>query len=221
MFSVFSTELFSRADLEVEVQCYKCECEQNHSLHPLCLEINSQHFFIKWENSDMESLDVRKYLVWGKNILSTIAHKLCKHNIALFLGHRPAINSVLNRILPRDLLPSVYTRKRIKKIVRGEYFLPLSRICPISKTKMEFPVRFPGCKHLKCFDMLKFLELISDIRNNWVCAICSLKPAVKRFEVDEFLWNILNKIQKEGEIVIVNVKGAMGHEGFCSCLEYT
>ena len=52
-------------------------------------------------------------------------------------------------------------------------------ICPITKTRMRYPVRADICadRHFECFDLLTYLEVSStngDSGSRWKCPVCNI-----------------------------------------------
>jgi len=72
----------------------------------------------------------------------------------------------------------------------------ISLICPISKKRIETPVRSPECRHLQCFDAQAYYSLNSQFNIDekpwsWKCPTCSAKAPFSSLVVDSYFAQIL------------------------------
>lgn len=109
-----------------------------------------------------------------------------------------APQEILTTILNKPVIPYTSALENVKKLF-GEQtdneLITTSTIislkCPISYTRMSYPVRSKYCEHLQCFDGLWFLHSQLQVPT-WMCPVCqiSLKPA--DLYVCEFSMRVLN-----------------------------
>jgi len=67
----------------------------------------------------------------------------------------------------------------------------LSLICPVSKTRMQWPCASRKCKHIEPFDGKVFLKL-NKAKREWACPICNIKIEYKDLRLDGNFQNILD-----------------------------
>jgi len=76
--------------------------------------------------------------------------------------------------------------------------LTISLICPITKLKIETPVRSKQCNHLQCFDLDSFVES-NKASPTWKCPVCFIHTQYDDLSVDEYFSQILEKIKDDEE----------------------
>eukprot|EP00183_Erythrolobus_madagascarensis_P001920 CAMPEP_0185850258 /NCGR_PEP_ID=MMETSP1354-20130828/4463_1 /TAXON_ID=708628 /ORGANISM="Erythrolobus madagascarensis, Strain CCMP3276" /LENGTH=272 /DNA_ID=CAMNT_0028550915 /DNA_START=60 /DNA_END=878 /DNA_ORIENTATION=+ len=81
--------------------------------------------------------------------------------------------------------------------------LQMSLRCPLSLGRIQVPVRGARCRHVQCFDLMKFVEYASMV-NSDNCPVCSKKNA--RFSdliVSPFVQDALRRYPNEDEVVLL------------------
>uniref|UniRef100_A0A4W5LD29 SP-RING-type domain-containing protein n=1 Tax=Hucho hucho TaxID=62062 RepID=A0A4W5LD29_9TELE len=73
--------------------------------------------------------------------------------------------------------------------------IKVSLKCPITFRRIQLPARGHDCKHVQCFDLESYLQLNCE-RGTWRCPVCSKTALLEGLEVDQYMWGILNAIQK-------------------------
>ena len=72
----------------------------------------------------------------------------------------------------------------------------LSLICPISKAKMQTPVRSTKCEHTQCIDLNSFIEFVSHLDNrtrdpSMKCTVCQTSVFASDLVVDTWIESLL------------------------------
>jgi len=106
------------------------------------------------------------------------------------------------KILPREdcveALPSLdvrHTQDLIKVMFSEDSCISASGfktslLCPLSKSRMQWPCKSLKCKHIQPFDGKVFLQLNKD-RKEWACPVCNVKITYHDLRVDSYFKNIL------------------------------
>jgi len=66
----------------------------------------------------------------------------------------------------------------------------VSLLCPLSKTRMQWPCASMKCKHIEPFDGKVFLKL-NKAKRDWACPICNTKIEYEDLRLDEYFQNLL------------------------------
>lgn len=128
-----------------------------------------------------------------------------EHNYALTLNlvRKHSINSLIDRLRDnRDKTSSENLEKTKKFIINmlldddlvldtGEPATCFRLFCPLSKTRMEVPVRARHCTHLQCFDAKTFL-LLNECTPKWECPICTTSCSYDDLEIQYYFFEILS-----------------------------
>ncbi|KAH8850407.1 E3 SUMO-protein ligase PIAS1 [Schistosoma japonicum] len=61
--------------------------------------------------------------------------------------------------------------------------LPVHLLCPLSKCRIEVPVRGRNCRHVQCYDATTYL-IINERKPTWNCPVCDGKAAYEDLIVD-------------------------------------
>ncbi|GAA51185.1 E3 SUMO-protein ligase pli1 [Clonorchis sinensis] len=69
-------------------------------------------------------------------------------------------------------------------------YIPICLLCPLTRTRIELPVRSVRCEHLQCFDLTSYLT-INRRRPRWTCPICSTPAPFRDLRLDELFLSIL------------------------------
>ncbi|KAI1690821.1 MIZ/SP-RING zinc finger domain-containing protein [Ditylenchus destructor] len=83
----------------------------------------------------------------------------------------------------------------------------VSLLCPLTKERIEVPVRYRDCRHLQCFDLKAFLAMKAK-RNFLNCPICDAKIdrelTITSLCIDKFFQQILSDVSGSTEAVILS-----------------
>ncbi|CAH8476234.1 unnamed protein product [Schistosoma guineensis] len=93
--------------------------------------------------------------------------------------------------------------------------LPVQLLCPLSKCRIEVPVRGRNCRHVQCYDATTYL-IINERKPTWNCPVCDGKAVYEDLIVDGLFLEILNsKRSQDLEEIIFHSDGswsALGEE---------
>jgi len=81
--------------------------------------------------------------------------------------------------------------------------LKISLICPLTRSKMVFPIRSRNCSHLQCFDTNAFF-MMNESRPKWKCPICNKACPYDSLVFDRYFLEILDNVDdpvKEVELL--------------------
>lgn len=109
---------------------------------------------------------------------------------------------VLNNILIKPAIPYSMTKEYITKIFQENdgdgddtELITTSTIislkCPISYSRIRYPIKSKRCDHLQCYDALWFLHSQVQVPN-WVCPVCQIPVTLDELYICEFSMRILN-----------------------------
>ncbi|CAH8638191.1 unnamed protein product [Schistosoma rodhaini] len=84
-------------------------------------------------------------------------------------------------------------------------YIPVCLLCPLTRTRIDLPVRSFNCSHLQCFDLHSYLT-INMRRPRWSCPICSISAPFRDLRVDEFFMSIL-KNPRSVDVEFVQLDG--------------
>lgn len=83
----------------------------------------------------------------------------------------------------------------------------LSLKCPVSFTRMKYPVKSIHCNHLTCFDALSFIYL-QEQASTWTCPICNNGVRVKDLSLNEYVLDILKRTPEDCDTVEIELDGS-------------
>ncbi|VDQ06582.1 unnamed protein product [Trichobilharzia regenti] len=61
--------------------------------------------------------------------------------------------------------------------------LPVQLLCPLSKCRIEVPVRGRNCRHVQCYDATTYL-IINERKPTWNCPVCDVKAPYDDLIID-------------------------------------
>ncbi|OWA50020.1 hypothetical protein BV898_14551 [Hypsibius exemplaris] len=67
----------------------------------------------------------------------------------------------------------------------------LNLVCPLSRKRIDLPVRGIDCRHLDCFDASNYLALNALAKARWTCPRCSETVALEDLVVDDLVADLL------------------------------
>uniref|UniRef100_A0A0X3PN85 E3 SUMO-protein ligase PIAS1 n=3 Tax=Schistocephalus solidus TaxID=70667 RepID=A0A0X3PN85_SCHSO len=71
-----------------------------------------------------------------------------------------------------------------------ENTLPVQLLCPLSKCRIDLPVRGHNCQHIQCYDANTYL-LINERKPAWKCPVCDVPAPFHELLVDGLMLEIL------------------------------
>lgn len=83
----------------------------------------------------------------------------------------------------------------------------MSLQCPISYSRMKYPVKSIHCRHLQCFDAQWFIESQRQIPT-WQCPVCQKTIHIEDLSICEFVQEIINATDEEVEQVEISKDGS-------------
>jgi len=217
--------LMSRPDLELQFKCYHHEDKAMTTNWPNSVSVSVNNNLLDLERGDSKTshkpLMLKKHCKPGRNTIQiNVLVCCCSHLFVLQLVHRPSVNSVLQGLLKKRLLPAEHCMKKIKHnfktsaangtTVGGnddsveQTAIKVSLKCPITYRRINVPARGHDCKHIQCFDLESYLKLNVD-KGNWKCPACSKSAILEGLEVDQYLCQIITTLSKtEAEEVTID-----------------
>merc|ERR1740120_359762 len=84
--------------------------------------------------------------------------------------------------------------------------------------RVDLPVRGANCEHLQCFGLEAYLQINRQMRafnNRWVCPVCTLVLRPPDLVIDQYVQDIVSKVQKNPDLeeVVVSPDGSWGLPG--------
>ena len=81
-----------------------------------------------------------------------------------------------------------------------------SLLDPLSKLRMEIPVRSSQCQHLPCFDLNNFMEIYGT-KEKMICPVCNKQIYCDDLKKDFYVMNILQNTDEEQDEVNIKPNG--------------
>ncbi|CCE65118.1 hypothetical protein TPHA_0J02980 [Tetrapisispora phaffii CBS 4417] len=121
-----------------------------------------------------------------------------------------SVNQLLSKILEEnELLPLSSSVAKLKDgnvdIISSSFVISL--LCPISFSKLKYPVVSKYCNHIECFDVFWFLTSQQQIPT-WECPICKVKCTIEDLVISEFLIELLEDSEESTEKIAVSSDGS-------------
>ncbi|XP_063051663.1 zinc finger MIZ domain-containing protein 2-like isoform X2 [Engraulis encrasicolus] len=213
--TVFKT-LMMRPDLELQFKCYHHEDRQMNTNWPASVQVSVNATPLTIERGDNKTSHKPLYLKAvcqpGRNTIQiTVSACCCSHLFVLQLVHRPSVQSVLQGLMKKRLLPADHCVTKIKRnftsgTIPGsmgpnggedgveQTAIRVSLQCPITFRRIQLPARGHDCRHVQCFDLESYLQLNCE-RGTWRCPVCNKTALLEGLEVDQYMLGILIYIQ--------------------------
>ncbi|XP_048099229.1 zinc finger MIZ domain-containing protein 2-like isoform X1 [Alosa alosa] len=212
--TVFKT-LMMRPDLELQFKCYHHEDRQMNTNWPASVQVSVNATPLTIERGDNKTSHKPLYLKTvcqpGRNTIQiTVSACCCSHLFVLQLVHRPSVQSVLQGLMKKRLLPADHCIAKIKRnftsgTIPGsvgpngedgveQTAIRVSLQCPITFRRIQLPARGHDCRHIQCFDLESYLQLNCE-RGTWRCPVCNKTALLEGLEVDQYMLGILIYIQ--------------------------
>ncbi|KAL4100710.1 hypothetical protein QTP88_020744 [Uroleucon formosanum] len=158
------------------------------------INITDQINFNKYEGNTLK-------ITWSNDPRTYIA--------GVFLSEKLTSEDLLIELKKRCLRRSDITKEFIKNSLKNNDDMSVDSFIvtlkdPLTTQIMKIPARGKECKHLQCFDAIKFLQM-NEQKETWACPICKKQVKFDDIEVDEFFRTILRskKLSKGSENVIL------------------
>ncbi|KAM3187182.1 hypothetical protein ACTXT7_002788 [Hymenolepis weldensis] len=95
--------------------------------------------------------------------------------------------------------------------------LPVQLLCPLSKCRINLPVRGKRCQHIQCYDADTYF-IINERKPAWKCPVCDLLAPFDELFVDGLLMEILeSKESQNAEEIVFNEDGSWTTMRSSSC----
>nr|CAH8832446.1 unnamed protein product [Trichobilharzia regenti] len=86
--------------------------------------------------------------------------------------------------------------------------LPVQLLCPLSKCRIEVPVRGRNCRHVQCYDATTYL-IINERKPTWNCPVCDVKAPYDDLIIDGLFLEVLrSKRAQDLDEVIFHADGS-------------
>ncbi|AGO10113.1 AaceriAAR121Wp [[Ashbya] aceris (nom. inval.)] len=122
--------------------------------------------------------------------------------------------TILEGVLARPKIVKPATLAYIKKILsedEDDDLMTTSTImtlqCPISYSRMKYPVKSVRCDHLQCFDAMSFILSQMQIPT-WQCPVCQKQIEIKDLAVCDYVDDIIKSSGENVEQVVINSDGS-------------
>ncbi|KAG8199008.1 hypothetical protein JTE90_001805 [Oedothorax gibbosus] len=123
--------------------------------------------------------------------------------VGLFIARQLTATSLLQRLKSNGVRnPDVTTAMIKEKLKQGQDAeiattnLRGSLICPLLKTRMEYPCRAITCNHLQCFDGLNYIQM-NEKKPKWICPVCDKSAPFKSLALDGLFIDISSKVPSD------------------------
>lgn len=130
---------------------------------------------------------------------------------------------IVEQVTPENLLKEILQHPKIIKAATLHYIkntlneeededlvttsTVMTLQCPVSYTRMRYPVKSIMCKHLQCFDALWYLYSQMQIPT-WQCPVCQIDIDLKNLALCEFVDEILKSSDEDVEQVELSADGS-------------
>ncbi|GFE54789.1 MIZ zinc finger domain containing protein [Babesia ovis] len=160
----------------------------------------------------------------GENLFE-ICSNTYEENTPLFLivitvSKRVTIERMMDNIKKRRNLSFEDSKKRIIDLINNQggddeviciekgYKIELN--CPITLSRIEIPTRGKHCKHLQCFDLHAYLQVMQNMSTfnaRWKCPECPLIVKPKDLVIDGYVLQILKTLPIDISAVELDTAG--------------
>lgn len=201
--------LMQRNDLEIQFKCYHHDDKQQLCNWPQGVSVSIGGNILCIDRGDSKTstshrpLHLKQFCQPSQNLLEiAVTACCCSHFFILQLVHRPSVNSVLQGLLRKRLLPTEHCIAKIKRqftnsedgIQQTKTKVPLK--CPLTFKRITLPARGAECRHIQCFDLEAYLQLNCE-RTTWKCPVCGSNAQLEGLEVDQYIGIILAELAKK------------------------
>lgn len=119
-----------------------------------------------------------------------------EYMVGVFVAQKLTWSKLLVELTKRPVRPYEKTKESIKTTTENEsdmgaYHFEVTIQDPLSRQRMQLPVRGKDCIHLECFDGVQFLQMNEIRYDKWTCPLCRKEIKFASIEVDDFFLKIL------------------------------
>lgn len=129
---------------------------------------------------------------------------------------------IVEQVTPEELLAEVLARPKIIKAATLSYIkrclseeeedlittnTVMTLQCPVSYTRMKYPIKSVMCKHLQCYDALWYICSQMQIPT-WQCPVCQISISLKDLAICEYVDEILKNSNEDVEQVDISTDGS-------------
>ncbi|CDO94482.1 unnamed protein product [Kluyveromyces dobzhanskii CBS 2104] len=161
--------------------------------------------------------DLTPYIQWPpKSNLLQVVYAFTKddHIVYVYLVELIETEELLEKTLSRPKIVKPATLQYIKETLSEEEdddlittSTVMSLQCPISYSRMKYPVKSIHCRHLQCFDAQWFIESQRQIPT-WQCPVCQKPINVEDLAICDFVQEIIKSTHEEVEQVEISKDGS-------------
>nr|CAO98868.1 SUMO/Smt3 ligase [Nakaseomyces delphensis] len=170
------------------------------------IQIKARFKGLKNKEGTVNPVDLTEHIKsWRAQNVLKIIHVFNKEPYLTYCALvRPyAPEEVLNNILVKPAIPYTLTMETVKKIFHENdgdsdddaelvtTSTVISLKCPISYSRMKYPIKSKRCDHLQCYDALWFLHSQVQVPN-WICPVCQIPLKLDDLYICEFSMRLLN-----------------------------
>lgn len=161
--------------------------------------------------------DLTPYINWPpKSNLLQIVYAFTKddHMVYVYIVELVETDELLQKTInnPKIVKPAtlLYIKQTLKE-EEDEDLMTTSTVmslqCPISYSRMKYPVKSIHCRHLQCFDAQWFIESQKQIPT-WQCPVCQKTIHIEDLAICEFVQEIINSTNEDVEQVEISQDGS-------------
>lgn len=161
--------------------------------------------------------DLTPYINWPpKSNLLQLVYAFTKddHMVYVYLVELIETEELLQKTLSSPKIVRPATLQYIKQTLseeEDEDMMTTSTVmslqCPISYSRMKYPVKSIHCSHLQCFDAQWFIESQRQIPT-WQCPVCQKQIRIEDLAICEFVQEIISSTDEEVEQVEISKDGS-------------
>jgi len=135
------------------------------------------------------------------------------HCFTLDLVKRISADTLMSRLTNKGERQPQLTRQMIKDKMKTDgddiatCDLRVSLQCPISKTRIQTPVRPSTCKHIQCFDAWIFLKM-NERKPTWVCPVCDKNGHFDVLVIDGYFKEVLKAASNDVADISLSMDGS-------------
>lgn len=118
------------------------------------------------------------------------------HYMLVHMVRKVGTKDLLDRLKEKEVMPPQRARDFVRKVMSvsdgdiATTSIRVSLVCPLSKVRMEMPVRGATCNHMQCFDGQVYLQM-NERRATWTCVVCNESASYDSLIIDGLLLEIL------------------------------
>ncbi|KAF0742239.1 E3 SUMO-protein ligase PIAS3-like [Aphis craccivora] len=170
-------------DLKVVLNDQECK------LPPYALSKKNANEQWQWRIS--VPINLNKYIKFdcrARNKLTVTCSDPDTYIVGVFVAEKLTWEDVIEKVRKRPFRTIKTSKEFIKNMMDSEVDIVINSLVvtlndPLTTTRMTLPARGVECKHIQCFDAMKFLK-INENMQTWKCPICRGKLRFENIEID-------------------------------------